>query len=63
MTDEVLTTGEAADYLGIGPTTLRRWANDGLVRHTVLPSGRLRFERADLDACLAQRGPGEVGAA
>ncbi len=55
-----LTTGEAARYLGVGLSTLRRWAKAGRVRHTVMPSGRLRFAAEDLDACLAQRGPGET---
>ncbi len=59
-----LTTGEAARYLGVGLSTLRRWAKAGRVRHTVMPSGRLRFTEADLEACLARRGPDtEAGAA
>ncbi len=63
MTDDVLTTGEAASYLRVAQSTLRRWAKDGRVRHTALPSGRLRFQLADLDACLARRGPDKAGAA
>ena len=49
---EYLTTGEAADVLGVSDETLRRWADDRKVRHVRLPSGQLRFIRADLDAVL-----------
>lgn len=57
---EYLTTGEAADVLGVSDETLRRWADDRKVRHVRLPSGQLRFIRADLDAVLA---PVETAAA
>ena len=50
---EYLTTGEAADVLGVSDETLRRWADDRKVRHVRLPSGHLRFIRSDLDAVLA----------
>lgn len=49
---EYLTTGEAASVLGVSDETLRRWADDRKVRHVRLPSGQLRFIRADLDAVL-----------
>ncbi len=59
-----LITPKAAERLGVGTSTLRRWAKAGHVRHTVMPSGRLRFAASDLDACIARRGPdSEVGAA
>lgn len=51
-----LTTPEAAARLGVGTSTLRRWAKEGRVRHVLLPSGRMRFDIADLDAYLAPRG-------
>lgn len=50
---EYLTTGEAADVLGVSDETLRRWADDRKVRHVRLPSGHRRFIRSDLDAVLA----------
>lgn len=53
MADERLTTIEAAAVLGVSPETLRRWAELKRVRHIRLPSGHLRFLRADLDAALA----------
>ncbi len=55
--DEVhLTTPDAAKRLGVGTSTLRRWAKEGRVRHVLLPSGRMRFAVTDLDAYLAPRG-------
>lgn len=49
------TTPEAAARLGVGTSTLRRWAKEGRVRHVLLPSGRMRFLSADLDAVLVPR--------
>ena len=51
-----LTTAAAAAHLGVSASTLRRWAQDGRVRHILMPSGRMRFDPADLDAYLAPRG-------
>lgn len=50
--DDTLKTGEAAKVLGVSDETLRRWADDRKIRHTRLPSGQLRFQRADLEAWL-----------
>ena len=52
---EHLTTGQAAKYLQVSIGTVRRWAKAGLLKHTVLPSGRLRFTTADLDAALTHK--------
>ena len=54
LNSDELTTGEAAQHLRVSVGTLRRWAQDGRIRHSVLPSGRMRFERADLDAAILQ---------
>ena len=51
-----LTTTAAAARLGVSASTLRRWAQDGRVRHVLMPGGRMRFDPADLDAYLAPRG-------
>jgi len=48
----LLTTGEAAKHIGVSVGTVRRWANTGQLRHVVMPSGRLRFRREDLDAAV-----------
>lgn len=50
------TTPEAAARLGVGTSTLRRWAKEGRVRHVLLPSGRMRFAADDLAALLIPRG-------
>ncbi len=49
-----VTTGEAARHLNVSGETVRRWAHSGYLRHTLLPSGRLRFDVADLDEALRQ---------
>ena len=52
---EWMSLGEAAEALGVAPTTLRRWADDGLVRSFVTPGGHRRFMRESIDALV----PGE----
>ncbi len=54
MSLKAITTGEAARHLNVSGETVRRWAHSGYLRHTLLPSGRLRFELADLDEALRQ---------
>lgn len=49
---EYLSTAEAARMLGVSDETLRRWADERKIRHTRLPSGRLRFTREDIAASL-----------
>ncbi len=58
MTPEAvrITTGKAAERLGVGTSTLRRWAKEGRVRHVLMPSGQMRFDTADLDAMLVPQG-------
>lgn len=48
--DEWLTLTEAAERLGIHPTTLRRWANQGKIPVMVTPGGHRRFRVADVEA-------------
>ena len=48
-----LELSEAADYLGVHFTTLRRWADDGKVPCIRTPGGRRRFKKAELDAFMA----------
>ena len=42
--------GEAAEMLGVAPTTLRRWADDGVVSSFVTPGGHRRFSRESIEA-------------
>jgi len=46
----VLTTTEASEYLGVAPSTMRRWARDLTITHYVLPGNHYRFRLKDLDA-------------
>lgn len=48
-----LRLSEAADYVGVHFTTLRRWADDGDVPCIRTPGGRRRFKKEDLDAFLS----------
>jgi excisionase family DNA binding protein len=47
-----LELGEAADFLGVHFTTLRRWADAGQVPCIRTPGGRRRFSRDELTAFL-----------
>lgn len=43
-----LTLAQAADRLGIHPTTLRRWADNGSIPVYITPGGHRRFLEADV---------------
>ncbi len=64
MTETVTTPwlelGEAADFLGVHFTTLRRWADAGQVPCIRTPGGRRRFNRAELAAFLAGLHSGDL---
>lgn len=47
-----LSLSQAARILGIHPTTLRRWSDEGAIRCLRTPGGHRRFLRRDLDAFL-----------
>ncbi len=55
QSDAWLRLSEAADYIGVHFTTLRRWADDGDVACIRTPGGRRRFKKKDLDAFLSSR--------
>lgn len=46
---EWLTLGEAAKYLGVAQSTVRKWADTGRVETFKTPGGHRRFKRDDLD--------------
>lgn len=58
MVDEIktlMTLEDAASYLAVSKTTLRRWTNSGqLACHRVGPRSERRFDRAALDAFLGR---------
>ena len=41
--DDVITLPAAARILGVGPTTLKRWSDQGRIPHTRTPGGHRRF--------------------
>ena len=51
MTDWLSLT-KAAERLGVHPTTLRRWADNGDIPVYVTPGGHRRFSEADIDTIL-----------
>ncbi len=46
---------EACRLLGVSPSTVRRWADSGMVRTFVTPGGHRRFSRVGLDSLLPDR--------
>ncbi len=47
--DQWLPLGAASRLVGVGPDTLRRWADTGKVQSYVTPGGHRRFHRASLE--------------
>src|SRR5712691_10734142 len=54
-----LTLGQAAKYLGVAQSTIRKWSDLGRVPAFYTPGGHRRYRRADLDAFLQRSGPGK----
>ena len=59
-----LTLGQAAKYIGVAQSTIRKWSDQGLLSAFYTPGGHRRFRRRDLDDFLARSGhagrPGPV---
>jgi excisionase family DNA binding protein len=55
---EWLTLGQAAKYLGVAQSTIRKWSDLGRVPAFYTPGGHRRYRRRDLDAFLEHSGPG-----
>ena len=53
-----LTLGQAAKYLGVAQSTIRKWSDQGRVPAFYTPGGHRRYKRRDLDAFLEHSGPG-----
>jgi excisionase family DNA binding protein len=58
-TTEWLTLGQAAKYLGVAQSTIRKWSDLGRVPAFYTPGGHRRYRRGDLDAFLERSGPGK----
>jgi excisionase family DNA binding protein len=57
-----LTLGQAAKYLGVAQSTIRKWSDQGRVPAFYTPGGHRRYRRGDLDVFLKRSGPsGGVG--
>ena len=55
---EWLTLGQAAKYLGVAQSTMRKWSDLGRVSAFYTPGGHRRYRRTDLDQFLDRSGPG-----
>src|SRR5215210_2820449 len=53
-----LTLGQAAKYLGVAQSTIRKWSDQGRLPAFYTPGGHRRYRRGDLDAFLERSGPG-----
>jgi excisionase family DNA binding protein len=51
-----LTLGQAAKYLGVAQSTIRKWSDQGLVPAFYTPGGHRRFRRRDLETFLSRSG-------
>src|ERR687891_2073669 len=55
---EWLTLGQAAKYLGVAQSTIRKWSDQGRLPAFYTPGGHRRYRRGDLDTFLERSGPG-----
>ncbi|HVS86509.1 MAG TPA: response regulator [Gaiellaceae bacterium] len=57
---EWLTLGQAARFLGVAQSTIRKWSDQGRVPAFYTPGGHRRYRRSDLETFLARSGPGRT---
>src|SRR3954447_18754765 len=55
---EWMTLGQAAKYLGVAQSTIRKWSDLGRVPAFYTPGGHRRYRRSDLEAFIDRSGPG-----
>jgi excisionase family DNA binding protein len=55
---EWLTLGQAARFLGVAQSTIRKWSDQGRVPAFYTPGGHRRYRRTDLERFLERSGPG-----
>ena len=59
---EWLTLGQAAKFLGVAQSTIRKWSDQGRVPAFYTPGGHRRYRRRDLEAFVDRSGPaGKAG--
>jgi excisionase family DNA binding protein len=56
VSDELLTTAEAARLAGVGASSVKRWADQNLLRCLRTAGGHRRFRRDDFEAFLREHG-------
>jgi excisionase family DNA binding protein len=54
---EWLTLGQAARFLGVAQSTIRKWSDQGRVPAFYTPGGHRRYRRSDLESVLDRSGP------
>jgi excisionase family DNA binding protein len=54
---EWLTLGQAARFLGVAQSTIRKWSDSGMVPAFYTPGGHRRFRRVDLETFIDKSGP------
>lgn len=59
---QLLTSTEAAEYLGASPTSVKRWADEGRLRCVKTVGRHRRFAKTDLDRFLLDQMGAEPGA-
>ncbi|HET8653602.1 MAG TPA: response regulator [Gaiellaceae bacterium] len=57
-TTEWLTLGQAATFLGVAQSTIRKWSDQGRLPAFYTPGGHRRYRRRDLDAFVSGSGGG-----
>src|SRR5437868_889695 len=55
---EWLTLGQAARFLGVAQSTIRKWSDAKRIPAFYTPGGHRRYRRADLETFLERSGPG-----
>lgn len=56
MVADLITTRDAARILGVGPTSIKRWADSGLIECVRTPGGHRRFLRSRIESLLVRDG-------
>jgi len=56
-----LTLGQAAKFLGVAQSTIRKWSDQGRVPAFYTPGGHRRYRRSDLETFVDRSGPGRSG--
>ena len=54
---EWLTLGQAARFLGVAQSTIRKWSDQGRVPAFYTPGGHRRYRRSDLETFVERSGP------